>query len=243
MTLLDSETRGRMAEADHRIANNLAMLGGYVRLKGANLVRGGMPLDAAEVALVLRSIGVQIVAISELHRALSAGGTREGSDIAAQLSAVCSAMRSLMPGEIDIVESIDSDCTLAADQILPVTQICSELITNAIKHGRSPDGRARIRVSCNVTPFGEVQIQVADQGQGRPTADPAPTRQCLGSRLIDSLAQQSSTAIAYLSTPQGLTARLTVSGAPVLVTTKVPRVTTGPNGSIVREFYSTVDVT
>ncbi|MEO8244575.1 MAG: ATP-binding protein [bacterium] len=235
--LQDCDTCGRMAEADHRIANHLAMLGSYVRLRGRNLIRGGMPPDAAEVALVLTAIGVQIAAISDLHHALSADGVGDSPDIAVQLSSVCRAMRSLMPGEIDIVEAIEPGCTLAAALILPVTQLCTEVITNAIKHGRSPDGRARIRVSCNPVSFGAVQIQIADRGRGLPTADPAPVRQGLGHHLIDGLARQSGAEIVYQSTSRGLTVRLTISAAPCAVPARSssiwhPRNTDDPQESL-----------
>ena len=207
-----------------------------MRLKERGLLRGRTPPDAAEVGLVFGTIAVQIAAISDLHRMLSADDATAGPDIAVQLAAVCAAMRSLMPGEIDIVTSFEAGCTMAVARVLPVTQICTELIANAIKHGRSPDGRARIRVSCCAAPFGAVRVEVADQGQGLPAGDPVRGHQGLGRRLADGLARQSGAEIAHLSTPNGLTARLTVSSAPVVVLTKAPGVTAARNGGVVQDF-------
>jgi len=57
-----------IAEADHRIANHLAMLASYVRLKGAAMAQRDEPLDAQDVQSLTRIIVAQIDAISDLHR-------------------------------------------------------------------------------------------------------------------------------------------------------------------------------
>jgi hypothetical protein len=36
----------KMVEADHRIANHLAMLGSYLRLKGLEITRGNKPMTS-----------------------------------------------------------------------------------------------------------------------------------------------------------------------------------------------------
>nr|QQZ49959.1 hypothetical protein JKL49_25250 [Phenylobacterium glaciei] len=70
-----------LVEADHRIANHLAMLGGYVRLKAAGV--------SGEGRLLLETIGAQVDAVSRLHRALATHGQHGAVDLSEHLRAIC----------------------------------------------------------------------------------------------------------------------------------------------------------
>lgn len=198
----------RTSESDHRIANHLAMLASYVRMKGAALARGTP--DPVDVALLIQAIEAQINAISALHRLLSTEGTLATADLAAQLNRICSALRwSGVTGETRIEEALAPGCDLPLAQVLPVAQIVTEVVTNALKYGRPADAPARLRVCCRRDTLGAIQIEVRDNGPGLI----GTPRGGLGFRLIAALVTQIGATLDYRSTPQGLTVRLTLAGA------------------------------
>ena len=62
----------RLREAHHRIANNLALIAGFVRLQTSKLAKSGDTLSAADAYLLLEEIGVRIQTIGQLHHLLGA---------------------------------------------------------------------------------------------------------------------------------------------------------------------------
>lgn len=200
-------------ESDHRIANHLAMLASYVRLKGSELARRETPPDTSDIGYLIRGIVAQMDAISDLHRILSAQGTPNAMDLSVPLSRICAAMQTGVAGEVNIVGSFENGCELAPRAILPVTQICAEVITNAIKHGCNSDGQGNIRVSCGKTSAGTILVEISDNGQGQTCNRHAIGANGLGLRLIDALVQQVDGRMEYLSSAQGLTVRLRLPAA------------------------------
>ena len=63
-----SPTPDPVAEANHRIANSLALLTGLVRLQASSARKNGAPLSSAEVCHMLDGVAARISTISQLHR-------------------------------------------------------------------------------------------------------------------------------------------------------------------------------
>lgn len=208
-----SDGLGRMAEADHRIANHLAMLASYVRLKGAELVRHRPGAESRDVALLLQAICVQINAISSLHRILSTDGTQRTAELGEHLGRICAALRSGVSGDVEIVEAFGADCVLPLRDVLPVAQIVTEIVTNALKHGCPQDAPARVLISCRREAGGTIRVEVADNGPGLPPGAGGVGRG-LGARLIGALVAQVQGRVEYLAGPRGLTVRLILGAAP-----------------------------
>lgn len=202
-----------IAEADHRIANHLTMLASYVRLKGAAIAQHDEPLGAHEVQSLTRMIVAQIDAISDLHRILSVKANSDTLNLSTSLSRMCDAMNTGVASEIKIVQTLEKDCEVASQSILPVTQICAEVITNALKHGCNSDGSATIRVACRKNSAGVVIVEISDSGPGLSDRSGGTEKDGLGIRLIDALIEQVDGRIDYLSTSQGLTVRLALPAA------------------------------
>ncbi|PZX48786.1 two-component sensor histidine kinase [Cereibacter changlensis] len=202
-------------EADHRIANHMAMLSGYVRLKVGEL--SAMP-DAPEKITTLRlveSIGAQIAAVAELHRMLTARSRLHSGDIGAQLSSICDAFRAGPACKALISYDGDPDCLLPVHKVLPVSQIVSEMVTNALKYGHRAGLVGMVKVSCRKMPDdGGLLISVEDNGNGLPDvtagAGSDPLAGGVGVQLVRALARQVGGAISYDSSPDGLTFRLLV---------------------------------
>ncbi len=202
----------RLAEADHRIANHLAMLGSYIRLKSATLVKRKTHATPAEALLLLKAIGVQIDAVSTLHRMLALQGISGTVNLATYLATVCDALRSAMAGDVDIVEDFEPGCALSANDMLPVAQIVTEVMTNAIKHGQGTSGAVSLNVSCRLNDDGAILIAVSDTGPGLPSTS-QDGHQGLGFKIVDRLTAQVNGTVTYLSEEQGLTVRLILPGA------------------------------
>ncbi len=202
-----------LAEADHRIANHLAMLSSYVRLRSDRLVERDAVPNAEDVRCLSRLIVAQIDAISDLHRILAVQGNPDTLDLSVPLSSICKAMQAGVADEINIVMHLEKDCALALEAILPATQIFTELVTNAIKHGCDSEGQGDIKVSCCKSSSETVVVEVSDSGSGLSDPSPTPDGDGLGLRLIDALIRQVEGSIQYLSTAQGLTVRVELPAA------------------------------
>lgn len=197
-----------MAEADHRIANHLAMLGSYVRLKGARLVERDKVPSVEDVRCLTQLIIAQIDAISDVHGILSDQENPDSLDLSVPLARICDAMQAGVAGEADIVRSLGKNCDIALQSILPVTQICAEIITNAVKYGCSSKSLGNVRVSCHKSSATTVVVEVSDTGPGLPDTSSETRKEGLGLRLIDGLILQAGGQIEYISTPRGLTVRV-----------------------------------
>ena len=203
----------RVAEADHRIANHLAMLCSYVRLKGAKLVQHKATVTSDEALILIKSIGVQIDAVSHLHRFLASQSTSDKVDLHTYLATICAALRSAVGGGVEIKEKFDTTCMMPPEHLLPVSQIVTEVMTNAIKHGQDASGNVSLRVSCQQDATGSIVIEVADNGSGLDVQPNAVGQHGLGLRIVETLTAQVGGTVDYHSRLTGLTVRLTVPDA------------------------------
>jgi two-component sensor histidine kinase len=201
------------AEADHRIANHLAMLASYIRLKGAGIFRSDHPPNENDLRCLMSLVVAQIDAISALHRILSVEGNPDALCLSDSLSRMCAAMNASVASEADIAQTCEEACEIASQSILPATQICAEIITNALKHGRNANGLAIIRVACRKSSAGTVVVEISDNGPGLSDRSKKTGEGGLGNRLIEALVRQVDGRIDYLSTSRGLTVRFALPAA------------------------------
>lgn len=205
-----SNDRSISAEADHRIANHFAMLASHVRLKTAALVRRPTEPSRSEMLLLLESIGVHIDAVASLHRILATEGLQSSADLGQHLRNICSAFRSGPSSGFVLAEDFEPGCALPLDQLLPVTQIFSEVITNAIKYGIANGEAGTIRATCGKDIDGAIRVEVIDEGGGLPTGIDPTTHHGLGFRLVQALTKQVGGVADYQSSEKGLRFRLSL---------------------------------
>jgi two-component sensor histidine kinase len=198
-------------EADHRIANHLALLSSYVRLKGASLTRRESPLDPAEVVLLLNAISAQIRAVSDLHRILAVGNSRNGVQLGDLLGQICVALKSGIADDVIFTESYASGCALPLDHVLPVAQIFTEIVTNAIKYGHRVGAARRIEIACRKNIFGTVLVAVSDNGPGLANGGSNKAGMGLGTRLIHALSAQIGGSVEFVTTESGVSATLSLA--------------------------------
>ncbi len=194
-----------LAEADHRIANHLALLAAYVRLKTADLEPGRDP-----VRLLLAGVGAQIGAVSRLHRAFAAGGRQTSVDLGEHLHEICTPFAAGLFGAVRLDEDLAPGCIVRPDQILPLVQIVDEVITNAVKHGGRNGEAGAILVGCRRVDTGAVLVDISDDGPGLPPTFDPDVDGGIGFRLLRALGRQLGAFMAFESSDDGLCFRLTL---------------------------------
>lgn len=197
------------AETDHRVANHLMMLSSFVRLKGRQCADEGV-VDHDAFGVFTRSVDAQIHAIARLHRHLMVNTTDRSSDLAGLLHEVLACFL-IGPETCDVVEALDPDCTVRIDQLLPISQIVNEAVTNALKYGIRGSQRAILTVRCKTLASGELVVEVSDTGPGLGQRSGSAGSGGFGLGLMRDLARQLGGTLALLSGSSGLTVRLTLA--------------------------------
>src|SRR6185312_5925138 len=103
------ETPGRhehqlVREADHRIANDLALLAGFVRLKTRDLAARTDGGESRDLLLLLENVRGQIESIAMQHRAMAHGEFSEPVDLGDRLPLVCAPLRAILSDRMLLVE-------------------------------------------------------------------------------------------------------------------------------------------
>ena len=197
-------------EADHRFANHLALLSGFVRLKAVDLTRQPVQPTAEGVQLMLESFRSQIEGMARLHRLLALGVRGARVDLGELLHDICAPMSLLLAGRIALIEDFSPGCRAPQDWILPLTQITAEVITNAAKHAYPSGMTGRILVSNLRDRTGALVIEVVDDGPGLPDGFEPEKDSGLGFHLIRAVAAQLDALVEFQNRPIGLCFRLTL---------------------------------
>jgi two-component sensor histidine kinase len=201
------------SEADHRVANHLAILSAFVTLKAGELERAPNSPSPASVRILMRSVDAQIRAIARLHRMMMSGGANTSVDLASLLHEVCESFAGDRSGRITIGEDLSPDCLVEAERALPISQIVSECVTNATKHAYPRDVRGAIAVRCYRAPDRTLVVEVSDDGIGVPPAPLSGQPDGFGLRLMAALAAGVKGRLSFDRSEPGLTVRLTLAAA------------------------------
>ncbi|SFK73011.1 sensor histidine kinase [Caulobacter sp. UNC279MFTsu5.1] len=203
----------RLSEAQHRIANNLALIAGYTRLQATRLQKAGRPLSAREACIALEEVAARIETVGELHRLLSGapGEGEDGVDLGRFLAKLCASLMETVSfaGDTVITHRDAGGCLVRADQATPVALIVSELVTNALKYAHPTGVAGRILVSCRPA-AGGLEVEVADDGVGLGEGFDPHREGGLGFRVVRGLARQLGATLVYETRDIGLTVRLTL---------------------------------
>jgi len=201
-------------EADHRIANNLAMLASLIRLHAREVARRERPLPPAEVARLLQELCAKVETVARLHRALALAGT-DRIPIATYVRELCDTVASLSPStKTSVSTACEQD--VAGTRALPVGFIVAEMMANALKYAHPTGIPVLLNVTCTQAGDTSICIEVADDGIGLPERFDPSTNGGLGFRLMRALAQQAGAELDFTSSPLGTTCRLVLPPEPEL---------------------------
>lgn len=186
-------------EVDHRVKNNLTMIGSLLRLQARSIED---PIIASKLEAMLERVD----ALSTVHRLLYQSEDITRFDLGAFVANLVSDVVG-SSGRNDI--SIETDVApidLPSSKATALGLVVNEVITNAIKHGFA-DGRPGIlRVSAR-TVGGGATIMVRDDGHGM--AEPQPMAG-MGRSLITRLSRQVGASAAWSDASPGTCVTLTL---------------------------------
>ncbi len=180
-----------LAEANHRIANQLALLASLLQLEASAVARGPELLPQQQVKALLDKLRLNVVAMGDVHRRL-AGNSDQSVKLADHLitntSALISALAlSPLPG---LRHHLNADCFVTGEQAQLLSLIVGEVVLNAIKHAHPTGIAVQIELGCNRTMDGRILVEVSDDGVGLPEGFNTHTQGGLGFKLIRLLADK-----------------------------------------------------
>lgn len=209
-----------VAEANHRIANNLTLIAGMVRLHARAIPQGSeMPIE--KVRSLLDEISARIDAVAHLHGLLAKAEHGEPVELSDYLREISNMVVSTLTirGNSQLIDVSNSECRIAPERALTIGLIVGELVTNAVKYSHPAGVEGKITVGCSRA-GGTIVVEVTDDGVGLPEGfDPAESGG-LGMRLVRSLADQLKAKLVFADTGAGLSVHV-----------RVPEIYPVPNGS------------
>jgi two-component sensor histidine kinase len=194
-----------IAEANHRIANNLTLVAGMVRMHARTLGDDAQPLSSGEVRALLEEIGTRIEQVARLHGLMASQEHGEPINLSGYLRNICETVVSSLTflGKAKLHYGSHSGCVIAPARALPIGLIVGELVTNAVKYAHPAGITGEIMVSCNT--FDNVMVVVvSDDGIGLPDNFDPKADGGLGLRLVRSLAAQVNAKLVFNDTGTGL---------------------------------------
>jgi two-component sensor histidine kinase len=198
-----------LAEADHRIANNLASLSGAVRLQRNIISKSGKTLTADEVCLLLDDISARIEVTAKLHKSLALSASGDGVDLGNFLQEIAEMIGTLCPaGRMELTVDCSGEGHIEPRDALHAGLITAELLTNAVKYAHPTGITVNIRVRCETGRDGSFVVEVTDDGIGLPEHFDTNTDGGLGFQLMRALANGLCAELEFEHDSLGVSARL-----------------------------------
>ena len=195
---LDAKTL-LLHEVDHRVKNNLTMIGSLLRLQARTIG------DAA-IAGKLEAMLERIDALATVHRRLYQSEDVTRFDIGAFTENLVSDVVGAS-GRTDVRTSLDIErADIASRDASALGLVINEILTNSLKHAFR-DGRAGELAVSATCASRTARITIADDGPGFP--DGARPTGGLGAVLIERLSRQANATVSWESAEPG--ARVVVS--------------------------------
>jgi two-component system, sensor histidine kinase PdtaS len=187
-------------ELQHRVGNNLQMVGSLLSLQGRRVTD---PAAREAVDQAARRVNV----VGKIQRTLysSEGDQRSIREVLGPL--VEDIVATSHGGNLAIALDVPRDYLIPAQQSIPLGLIVAEAVSNALEHGYTPDAAGRITVRVLAEDGGtSLCVLVTDDGSGLPAGfDPAHSSS-LGLRIARSLAKGLGGEFTLAAAPEGGTA-------------------------------------
>ena len=198
-----------LAEADHRIANNLGSLSGAVRLQRNAISRSGKTLTADQVCHLLDDISSRIEVTAKLHKSLALAVNGDGVNLGNFLRDIAEMIGTLGPdGKMNLTVECSGEGYIQPRHALHAGLITAELLTNAIKYAHPTGLPVIVQVHCETKHDGSFLVEVADDGVGFPENFDPTTDGGLGFQLMRALANGLNAELEFEHSCLGVCARL-----------------------------------
>lgn len=201
-----------VAEANHRIANNLALLIGLVRMQTLSLKKQKEGLSNAEVRHLLDGVAARINTISQLHRALSRAGSEAAISLKPHLRDITDTLVAALssPDQSVKVVHTGTDCIVLVRQAQPIALMLCEIFINAMKYAHPTGVPLIMLVDCSVIADGRLVLTISDDGVGLAEGFDPIRSDGMGFKVMRSLAAEIGADLQIQSTHLGLTTRLSL---------------------------------
>ena len=210
MSILIEERIGGHAEADHRIANNLASLSGVIRLQRNTISKTDKSFTTDQVCVLLDEISARIEVMAKLHKSLAltvnGGNGVNLGDFLREISEMIGALAS--EGRMDLTFNHSCDAHINPRHALHVALITAELLTNANKYAHPSGLPVKIHVRCETNDDGSFVVEVSDDGVGFPENFDPSKDGGLGFQLMRALANGLHAELQFRHDSLGVCARL-----------------------------------
>jgi two-component sensor histidine kinase len=204
-----------VAEANHRAANSLALLGGLVRMQARAVGKNSQSYSNAEIRLLFDGIAARIATIGQLHRMLASIPAEGVFPLNTHLRDVCANLITAFSSEHQPVriEYGGADCLVLTRHVQPLTLILCEILTNAMKYAHPAGVPVKMTVACDSRSDGTLILSIADDGVGLPEGFDPKTGGGIGFQIIRALASEIGALLDVQSDTLGVTFTLTVPQA------------------------------
>jgi two-component sensor histidine kinase len=189
MSILVEHAFVGMAEADNRIANNLASLIGVIRLQRNAISKNGKTFTTAQVCMLLDDLSARIEVTAKLHKSLALTVNGNGVNLGDFLREISEMIGTIDPeGKMDL--TVDNSCKGYIDSrhALHAGLITAELLTNASKYAHPTGLPVKVHIHCETKGDGSFLVEVTDDGVGFPESFDPSTDGGLGFQLMRALA-------------------------------------------------------
>ena len=188
-------------EADHRIANSLAVISGLVR------VRAGADQGRANETFLLE-IADRIETVANLHR-LIAHPNSDAIELHIYLQEICQRLGRALATTAAPSFSVSCplDQTVPFNMAMPLGLITAELFSNSLKYAHPAGLPAKISVSCKAIAedgLTALLFEYEDDGVGFPEDFDISNDRNLGMQFIRSLSDQLNGTQKWMSDPLGV---------------------------------------
>jgi two-component sensor histidine kinase len=200
-----------IAEANHRIANNLAAVVGLVRMEAA-AIGAKDKMTGSEVRVLLEEIASRVDAVGVLHKMLARQPLHEAVDVGDYLGQVCAPLTSSLssPQQFGVTQNFAPGCLVSRDRVVSLALIVNELVTNASKYAHPAGVPGKVIVTCQQDAKGNLALEVADDGVGLPEGFDPRTDGNVGLRLVRILCTQLDADLLFDSSSLGLHVRIRI---------------------------------
>lgn len=193
-------------EANHRVANHLAILAALGRFQAKAVGRTPVALAGKDVQRLLEDFAGRLETVADIHRLLAHRPGGAPVDVADYLDRIAQGLVSSLTADkqTSIRCQFPMRLVLPAEQAVALGLIVSELITNALKYAHPAGVAGAIAVEASRDDDGTIAIEVGDDGVGLPDDIDPLQSQSLGFRTIRLLARQLGASISFENHGLGL---------------------------------------
>ena len=209
MSILIEHGNVGMAEADHRIANNLASLSGVIRLQRNAISKNSSNFTTKQVCMLLDDIDARIEVMAKLHKSLAHAVNGNGVNLGDFLEEISTVISTLSPdGRMDL--TVDNACDGYIDprHALHAGLITAELLTNASKYAHPTGLAVKVNIRCETKDDGSFMVEVTDDGVGFPENFDPSIDGGFGLQLMRALANGLNAELQFEHDSLGVCARL-----------------------------------